>query len=104
MPVEIRGPAQQRDDAVDSGELEERVDGAVVEPRDQRPERQAGTELRPEARLPQRLVRLERARVGSTMTQRGRQYLGGIAPAEQAVVDAATGRRLRETGGIADGH
>ena len=33
-----------------------------------------------------------------------RQHFGGIASAEQAVVDAAAGRWLGESGGIADGH
>ena len=48
MPVEIGGPPQQRDNAVDGRELEKRVDSAVVEARGQRSERQARAELRAE--------------------------------------------------------
>ena len=31
MPVEVGGLLQERDDAVDARELDERIDGAVVE-------------------------------------------------------------------------
>ena len=45
-----------------------------------------------------------RLRAGETIVaQRAGQHLGGNPAAEQAEVNAAAGRRLDQTGGIADG-
>ena len=47
---------------------------------------------------------LERRGVGAVVAQRRRQHFRGIASAQQAVVDAAAGRRLGEPGCVADRH
>ena len=56
MPVEIGGLAQQRDDPVDARELDDGVDGAIVQARGERAEREAHADLGAEAVAPLSLV------------------------------------------------
>src|SRR5438874_11299260 len=89
MPVEVRGLVRHRDDAVDAGELDERVDAVIVQARRQQPEGESDPDLGAEPIAPARFV-LAKARLAQIVgAQRGVERLGGELPADQAVVDAA---------------
>ena len=103
MPVEVGGLPQHRDDAVDPGELDERVDAAIVEPRGEQPEREADADLGAEPLAPAGLgTCCSRDSRRSSIAQGLVQRLGRELAADQAVVDAAAGRRLDQPGGVAD--
>ena len=61
--VELGGLAHDRHDAVGAGELEERVDVGIRQPLRQQAQPELRLELRPKARLPCGLVRLEMLRL-----------------------------------------
>jgi hypothetical protein len=68
VPVEVGCPLEQRDDAVDRRELEEGVDGSIVEAGGEGAEGEPGAQLRSEARLPLQLVGAQRGRVGAILS------------------------------------
>ena len=85
-----------------AGELDERIDAAIVEARGERAEGEADADLGAEPIAPAGLVLAQPRLAQIVVAQRGVERLGGELPADQAVVDAAAGRRLDQTGGVAD--
>ena len=64
---------------------------------------ETGADFRAEARAPAPFVLLEAARAEAVVAEGLCQHAGRETACQEAVVDAAAGRRLDEPGGIADG-
>src|SRR6188508_3571453 len=60
VPVEIGSLPEHRHDAVDAGQLDQRVDGPVVQPRGERAERETDPDLGAEPLAPATLVGAQR--------------------------------------------
>ena len=101
MPVEIGGLLEQRDEAVDPRELDERFDGWIVEAGDDLPECESRADLRTQSATPARFVCPKIVGPQSVTAQRPVEDVGSELPAQGAVVDAATRRRLHEAGRVA---
>src|SRR5205085_10503330 len=103
MPVEVRGLPQHRNNAIDSRELDERVDRAIVHSRREKTERKADTDFGAEAIAPSGLVLAQARFVQIVVTQRLVERLGSELTTDQAVVDSPAGGRLDQSGRVADG-
>ena len=104
MAVESRRAADDRHDAVGLRQLEERVDLVVSETVGQQPQRELCLELRSEPFPPEALVLARAVAAPSESAASASPSTSAAMPgADQAVVDPAAGRRLDQSGGIADG-
>ena len=80
VPVEVRRLPEQRHEAVHTRELQDGVDGAVVEPADDGAEREPCADFRPEPRLPSSFVPGQRVGAECIAPQAVIEDLGGEAP------------------------
>src|SRR2546430_4938946 len=102
VPIEAGRAADQGLHVIRREHQHDRVELTVAEPREEASEPDRRSQLRCQAFAPPLLVAAEKDLVEPPLLEAFDQGLGGQRRAQEAVEDAATRRRLRETARVAD--